>query len=36
MGTADLIRSLMLGDTPAVDPSAFSPLRPAVQRGRDA
>jgi glycine/D-amino acid oxidase-like deaminating enzyme len=36
MGTADLIRSLMLGDTPAVDPSAFSPLRPAVRRGRDA
>jgi glycine/D-amino acid oxidase-like deaminating enzyme len=36
MGTADLIRSLMLGDTPALDPSAFSPLRPAVQRGRDA
>jgi D-hydroxyproline dehydrogenase subunit beta len=36
MGTADLIRSLMLGDTPAVDPAAFSPLRPAVRRGRDA
>jgi D-hydroxyproline dehydrogenase subunit beta len=36
MGTADLIRSLMLGDTPALDPSAFSPLRPAVLRGRDA
>ncbi len=36
MGTADLIRSLTLGDTPALDPSAFSPLRPAVQRGRDA
>jgi glycine/D-amino acid oxidase-like deaminating enzyme len=36
MGTADLIRSLMLGDTPALDPSAFSPMRPAVQRGRDA
>jgi glycine/D-amino acid oxidase-like deaminating enzyme len=35
-GTADLIRSLMLGDTPALDPSAFSPLRPAVERGRDA
>ena len=36
MGTADLIRSLMLGDTPALDPAAFSPLRPAVLRGRDA
>jgi glycine/D-amino acid oxidase-like deaminating enzyme len=36
MGTADLIRSLMLGDTPALDPSAFSPLRPAVLRRRDA
>ncbi len=36
MGTADLIRSLMLGDTPVLDPSAFSPLRPAARRGRDA
>ena len=36
MGTADLIRSLMLGDAPPLDPSAFSPMRPAVRRGRDA
>ncbi len=36
MGTAGLIRSLMLGDTPVLDPSAFSPLRPAARRGRDA
>ena len=35
MGTADLIRALMLGDAPPLDPAAFSPLRPAVLRGRD-
>ena len=35
MGTADLIRALMLGDTPPLDPAAFSPSRPAVRRGRD-
>lgn len=35
MGTADLIRALMRGDTPPLDPAAFSPSRPAVRRGRD-
>jgi D-hydroxyproline dehydrogenase subunit beta len=36
MGTADLIRALMLGDAPPLDPVAFSPSRPAVRQGRDA
>lgn len=31
MGTADLLTSMITGATPALDPSPFSPVRPAVR-----